>query len=323
MSELRRLPGTDLELTPVGLGCWAIGGRWWGQPVSDEDAIAAIRAAADAGINWADTAPLYGYGRADELLRRALGPKLGGWIVAGKVGVRWDGDGEHARSDLRRQGLQADVDASLQRLGVDCMDLLQVHWPCELGTPLAETIGELVRLQQVGKIRYFGVCNYTAAGLAEAAACGPVASLQTPYSLLRREFEGELRQAAVRLPGRDQPLGVLAYEPLCRGLLTGKFNATAKFSDDDLRARDDRFRGPTFLRALTVASRLQLTAKRWGVPAAALAIAWVARQPGITAAIAGAKTADQARQNAAAMALAGRDELPWAEIDRLAASFRG
>ncbi|MBM4342221.1 MAG: aldo/keto reductase [Deltaproteobacteria bacterium] len=319
----RPLPGTDLALTPVGLGCWALGGLWWGKPVDEATAIDTVCAAIDCGINWVDTAPLYGHGRADELLVRALGRRLRDIVVATKVGVRWDGSGAHARSDLRPAYVVADVEASLRRLNLDRIDLLQVHWPCESGTPIADTVAALVQMQAAGKVRHFGVCNYDAPGLCDVAAAGPVAVLQTPYSLLRREFEGALLASTRALPGRSDPLGVVVYEPLCRGLLTGKFNATARFGDDDLRARDDRFAGPRFLRALTVTSRLQLVARRLGVPVAALAIAWTARRPGITAAIAGAKSRDQVACNAQAMALCDRDDLPWAEIDRIADSYRG
>lgn len=323
MTRLRPLPGTDLRLTPVGLGCWALGGLWWGKPVDDRTAADTLHAALDHGINWVDTAPLYGHGRADELLAQSLGARLREVVVATKVGVRWDGPGAHARSDLTPAYVMADVEASLRRLRLERIDLLQVHWPCESATPIDETVAALIGLQQAGKIRHFGVCNYDAEGLRNVAAAGPLAVLQTPYSLLRREFEGDLLGATRNLPGRTEPLGVVIYEPLCRGLLSGKFTATTRFGDDDLRARDDRFQGTRFLRALTVTSRLGLVAKRLGVPVAALAIAWAARRPGVTAAIAGAKSRDQVACNAMAMALCDRDDLPWAEIDRIADSYRG
>ena len=319
---LRPLPGTDLSLSPVGLGCWALGGLWWGQPVGDAAAIDTICAALDVGINWVDTAPLYGHGRADELLVRALGPRLRQIVVATKVGVHWDGDSAHARSDLRPASIVADIDASLRRLRLDRLDLVQIHWPCELETPIQDSIATLVELQELGKIAHFGACNYDAAGVRQLAAAGPIACLQTPYSLLRREFEGPLRSALVDLPGRQEPLGVVVYEPLCRGLLTGKFSPIARFGDDDLRARDDRFKGPTFLRALTVASRLQLVARRLQVPVSALASAWAARQPGVTVAIAGAKSAQQVVENARAFEILGNQDVPWPEIDRIAGSFR-
>jgi len=312
----RRIPGTDLAITPVGLGAWVLGGLWWGPPVDRDLAVATIRRAIDLGINWIDTAPLYGHGRADELVREAVGARRD-VIIATKVGVRWDGAGAHARSDLNPSHLRDDVDASLRRLGRDALDLVQIHWPCEGGTPIEDSIAALAELRQQGKIRHLGVCNYDPDGLRQVLRAGPVQTLQTPYSMVRREFEGGLREAIAA----ERPIGVLAYEPLCRGLLTGKFQATARFGDDDLRARDDRFRGPAFLRALAMVGRLEWIARRASVPVAALAIAWVARQPGITAAIAGARSPAQVEANVLAHQLLQRDDLPWAEIDRIVAGF--
>lgn len=325
--QKRTLPGTDLDLSVVGFGCWAMGGLWWGDDIRDSDSEAAVQRALDLGINWFDTAPLYGHGHADEVLVRALGARKRDVIIATKVGVRWDGEGTHARSDLTAQHIRSDVDASLARLGVETIDLLQIHWPCQLDTPLEETLGALEQLRAAGKVRYFGLCNYSAEDLKRAAALAHVDSLQTPYSMLRREFEAELQGACAELaaaPGQidTRALGVLAYEPLCRGLLTGKFNATARFPDSDLRGRDDRFQGSRFLKALTIVSRLQLLGKRLGTPVGPLAIAWVLRQTGLTAAIVGAKRPQQVEENVQAAALLDRD-LPWDEIDRIVGSYRG
>lgn len=295
-----------------------MGKTWWGDDVEDSTSIAAVHAALDRGVNWFDTAPLYGHGHADEVLAKALKGHHDRAIIATKVGVRWDGEGQHAESDLSADWLRADVDASLRRLGLERIDLLQVHWPCQHNTPLEETLGTLHALREAGKIRWIGLCNYNAAGLRAAEAIAPVHALQTPYSLLRREFEADLRDVAVSL-GR----GVLAYEPLCRGLLTGKYGPRQRFPDTDLRARDDRFQGNRYLRALTIVSRLSLIARRMGVPVAALAIAWVLRQPAITAAIAGAKRPSQVEENVLAMALAEDDSQPWAEVDRVVSAYRG
>src|SRR5258706_15829436 len=150
--RFRPLPGTDLTLSVVGLGCWAIGKKWWGDDVDDDASIAAVKAALDAGINWVDTAPLYGLGHADEVLVRALGPRLSEVVVATKVGVRTGADG-HAHSDLTAQHVRADAEASLVRLGLPRIDLLQIHWPCELGTPPDETMGALADLVKEGKVR--------------------------------------------------------------------------------------------------------------------------------------------------------------------------
>ena len=294
-----------------------MGGLWWGDDVRDDLTADAVHQALDLGVNWFDTAPLYGHGHADEVLVRALGPRKHDVIIATKVGVRWDGEGMHARSELTRDWITADVDASLQRLGLDRIDLLQVHWPCESDTPLAESMGALADLKRAGKIRHVGLCNYDAAGLAEAAQYVDVVSLQTPFSMLRRELEHETLPYC-----RDHGLGVLAYEPLCRGLLTGKFKANARFPESDLRARDDRFQGARFLKALTIVSRLELLAKRKKVPIAALALGWVLRQPGLTCAIAGAKTPAQVREHAEVLKILDDDAL-WPEVDRIVAAYHG
>ena len=199
------LPGTDLSLSVVGMGCWAIGRTYWGDDGEDEVSRSAIHAALDVGINWFDTAPLYGDGHADVVLRAALrGVEAETWIAT-KVGVMNPGPSGHAQSRLDAAHLRADLEASLRRLERECIDLLQVHWPCELGTPLEETFRTLGQLQSEGKIRYIGVCNYGPEALTELSAHARVVSLQTPYTLLRRELEGPLLDTARRLD-----MGVLA-----------------------------------------------------------------------------------------------------------------
>lgn len=321
--KTRQIPGTDLELSVVGMGCWAIGGKWWGDDVREENSVAAIEQALDCGINWFDTAPLYGYGHADRVLVKALGPRLREVVVATKVGVRWDGKGEHAESDLSPSHLRQDVENSLSRLGVERLDLAQIHWPCEGGTPLEDSLDTLVQLRREGKIRYFGLCNYGAAETASAMEWvgeQGLVSLQTPYSLMRREFEQGL--LGVCAPEGESRLGVLAYEPLARGLLSGKFTSTPRFPDTDLRRRDERFKGLRFGRAAAFVRMLSQVAQRLEVPTSALAIAWVASRPGVHAAIAGAKTAEQIRENAMASRLVDRVEL-WEALEPLVSRYRG
>ena len=323
--QRRTLPGTDLDLSVIGMGCWAMGGLWWGDDVRDETSVAAVERALELGINWFDTAPLYGHGHADEVLVRALGSRRKDVVIATKVGVRWDGEGAHARSDLSAAWIRADVEASLQRLGLEAIDLLQIHWPCELDTPIEESMATLEALRKEGKFRYLGLCNYDAPELIEASGHGHIDSLQTPYSMLRREFEGELQPLVQAFPdtsGAARALGVLCYEPLCRGLLTGKYKIGHKFPESDLRARDERWQGPSYLRALTVVSRLELLARRSGVPVAALALGWVLRQPGMTLAIAGAKNPAQVAEHVQAVALLGDEDL-WTRVDGIVAAFRG
>jgi len=289
------LPGTDLELSVIGMGCWAIGKTYWWDDVEDATSVEAVHAALDAGINWFDTAPLYGEGHADEVLREALSGCSEQPVIATKVGVMFQGASGHAESKLDEAHLRADVEASLTRLKREAIDLLQVHWPCQHGTPLEETFMTLQALKAEGKVRHIGVCNYGPDALDELMSYADVVSLQTPYSLLRRELEQEHLPVIAR-----HGLGVLAYEPLCRGLLTGKFLKEPRFPDSDLRSRDDRFSGRFFTHANRVAHDLGKFARRLEVPTSAVALGWVCAQPHVTAAIAGAKTPEQVRQNAQA-----------------------
>jgi aryl-alcohol dehydrogenase-like predicted oxidoreductase len=314
------VPGTDLALSRVGFGCWTISRLWWGVDHDDARAVRTIHVALDAGINWVDTAPLYGHGHADTLVRQALADRPD-VLVATKVGVRWDGDGHHAQSDLSPAHVRADAEASLARLGRERIDLLQVHWPCERGTPLHDTLDALVRLVEEGKVRAIGLCNYDAPALAEARRHAPIATLQTPLSLLRREYESALSdEVAVERSGRT--CGVLAYETLCRGLLTGRFGAPPQFPESDLRSRDDRFRGARFAHARALVGDLEQVAHRVGVSMPALAVGWALSRPGVTAAIVGARRPEQIAATAAAADLARKTKL-WAVVDKLAALHGG
>ncbi|MEC8423087.1 MAG: aldo/keto reductase [Myxococcota bacterium] len=301
------LPGTDLALSRVGLGCWTIGRLWWGEDHDDGRAVRTVHAALDAGINWVDTAPLYGHGHADRLLRTALQGRSDVY-VATKVGVRWEGD--HAVSDLRPAHVVADAEASLTRLGRERLDLLQVHWPCQTGTPIAATMEALTRLVEAGKVGAIGLCNFDAAALAQARAVAPVTTLQTPLSLLRREYESRLA-AEVQRPVGEPPLPVacLAYETLCRGLLAGRFTARPRFPDTDLRSRDDRFRGHRFDHARALVGDLERAARRVGLPVATLAVGWVLSRPGVACAVVGARRPEQIVETAAAAGLGKQQTL--------------
>lgn len=311
----RTLVGTDLSLSVVGFGSWAIGGEYWGD-VDDRVSIDAVHAAIDAGINWFDTAPIYGGGHSDEVLAQALEGRRADVIIATKCGPRTNPETGHAISDLTPENIVRDCESSLERLQTDFIDLLQVHWPCELGTPIEDSMAALQRLKEQGKIRYFGLCNYPADGLREARVVGEVSSLQTPYSMIRREFERQL------LPEVGTDLGVLVYETLCRGLLTGKYGKTPPhFEDDDLRAHDDRFRQPGYGRIHQLNRVLGVVAQKTGFPQAALPVGWALTRPGITAAIAGAKTRAQIEQTARAAELIGRKQL-WKVVESYASQIR-
>lgn len=306
--KFRTLPGTDLQLSALGFGCWAIGGKWWGEDVEDRRSIAAIHTALDRGINWFDTAPLYGHGHADRILVEALGARRHELVIATKVGVRFRLGEGHAASDLSPDHILADCEASLRRLKLDTLPLLQVHWPCEMGTPLEATLEALMALREGGKIKHFGLCNYGSDELTRALAyCPELACLQTPYSMLRREFEYALREVVA--PEAAPRLGVLVYETLCRGLLTGKFASRPSFPESDLRHNDERFAEPRWSRVQPLIGALRVVASKLNVPPAALAIAWTLRQLGVTVAIVGAKRPEQVIANVQAFELLGREKV--------------
>ena len=304
--KFRRVPGTDLELSAIGMGCWTISGKYWG---TTDDAVSkrTVRAALDAGINWFDTAPLYGDGHADRLLAEALGDDLHRVILATKVGVKTGADG-HAHSLLTPEHIVADCEASLRRLR-EPLDLLQVHWPCESGTPLDDSIAALEGLRERGWIRHWGLCNYDPESVRHAAGAG-MSTLQTPYSMLRREFEGPLAPAAAGV-------AVLAYETLGRGLLSGKFTRLPTFPDTDQRQRDDRFKVGPYRHAAALTRDLGRVAAKLGVTTAAISAGWAASRPGITAAIVGARTPEQITETAQAASLIGQKKL-WRIVEQIA-----
>ena len=303
--EYRTLIGTDLKWSRIGLGCWAMGGKYWGDDVVEADSVAAIHAAVEAGINWVDTAPLYGEGFSDSLVARELKGK--DVSIATKIGVRWDG--EHARSDLHPNHLRNDLEAILKRLKREQIDLLQVHWPCQENTPLEESFGTLGQFVQAGKVRYLGVCNYDAVRLKTIRRITPIVSLQTPYSMLRREFEAQLQPTCSELG-----LSSLAYEPLCRGLLTGKFTHRPTFPDSDLRARDERFSGPGFSHAQRIVADLKRVGQKVNLTPAALALGWALQRCDFV--IAGAKRPEQVLENATGTTALTQKTL-WAVVDKI------
>ncbi|MBL8976044.1 MAG: aldo/keto reductase, partial [Myxococcales bacterium] len=305
--KYRTLPRSELQLSAFGLGMWTLGGEGWGVDPGDAAAADTIAAALELGVNWFDTAPLYADGRADRRLVQALGGRRHDLVIATKVGARKRADG-HPLSDLSPAHLAADVDASLRRLGLDVLPLVQIHWPCELGTPLAASLDALAELRAAGKLRHVGLCNYNPAGLAAALAHDiGLVSLQTPYSMVRREFEHGLRDMVLGTGPEGQPvqrLGVLAYETLCRGLLAGAHTRTPpSFPASDHRARDPRFREPAWARLQRLSQALVTVAARLQRPPAALALAWVLRQPGVSVAVVGARSPAQLRGAAHALEL--------------------
>jgi aryl-alcohol dehydrogenase-like predicted oxidoreductase len=296
----RRLGNTDLNLTVIGFGSWAIGGGDWRFGWGDQDereAIDAIRAAVDLGINWIDTAAVYGGGRSEELVGKALreiGPGQRP-LLATKCG-RVMRDPETIDKVLKRESILAECEASLTRLGVECIDLYQIHWP-EPDEDIEEGWSTLVELKQQGKVREIGVSNHSVSQLERLSAIHPVASLQPPYSLITPAAEQEL------LPycGQHQ-IGVVCYSPMYKGLLTGKFTRqrAATLSEKDHRSRDPRFQPPQLEQNLQLVERLQPIATDSGHTLAELAIAWVLRRPEVTSAIVGGRRPSQVAEIVAA-----------------------
>lgn len=294
----RRLGRTDMHITRVGFGAWAAGGGdWavgWGSQ-DDGESIAAIRHAVDRGINWIDTAAVYGLGHSEDIVRRALSgmPSSQRPYVFTKGGLTWSQD-DDPRAMPRRNGspdsLRREVDASLRRLGVECIDLYQMHWPAGDGTPLSEYWGTLLELKQAGKLRAIGLSNHNLAQLQAAQSLGPVDTLQPPFSAVRREAAADL------LPWcAEHDVGVIVYSPMQSGLLSGKFSEAraAALPKDDWRSRHAEFTAPLLARNLALADALEPIADRHGTTAGAVAIAWTLAWQGVTGAIVGARSAAQ------------------------------
>jgi aryl-alcohol dehydrogenase-like predicted oxidoreductase len=293
----RRLGRTSMHITRVGFGAWAIGGPdWavgWGAQ-DDAQSVAAIRHAVDAGINWIDTAAIYGLGHSEEVVRRALEvipPSRRPYIFT-KCGLVWDDSNRLAppRQVGAPESIRREVDASLRRLGVERIDLYQMHWPAEDGTHLEDYWRTLLDLKQEGKVRAVGLSNHNATQLREAERIGHVDTLQPPFSAINRVA------AQAELPWCDEnDTGVIVYSPMQSGLLTGAFTVARAqgLSGDDWRSRSPDFQGERLSRNLALADALAAIAARHRTSAGAVAVAWTLAWPGVTGAIVGARSAEQ------------------------------
>jgi aryl-alcohol dehydrogenase-like predicted oxidoreductase len=261
--------------------------RSWG-PQDDGEAVAAVLTALDAGINWIDTAPVYGLGHSEELVGQALRQTRHKPLVATKCGLLWNEKREKV-PHLKRESIRRECLASLQRLGVEKIDLYQMHWPDPPGD-IEEAWEEMARLVKEGKVRHLGVCNYNVEQIERVRRIHPVASLQPPYSMLRRDVEKELLGYCAQ-----NGIGVVAYSPMQRGLLTGKFSPErlAALAPDDHRRRMPEFQNPAFSASLELIEALKKIAERHGRTVAQVAISWVLRRPEVTAAIVGARRPSQ------------------------------
>ena len=286
----RKLGYTDLQLTTIGLGTWAIGGgdwQWGWGPQDDQESIAALQRGLDLGINWIDTAAAYGLGHAEEVVGKAIAGRRDEVIIATKCGLVWE-ESPMVKNWLK--SVRQEAEASLRRLNVDVIDLYQIHWPVP-DEDIEEAWQVIADLIKEGKVRYGGVSNFSVAQIKRSQAIHPVASLQPPYNMLERAIEAEL------LPycGANN-IGVIAYSPMQTGLLTGKYTREkiASLPDEDWRKeRNPQFQEPALSANLTLVEKLKPIAARNGKTLAQLALAWVLRRPEITAAIAGARRPSQ------------------------------
>ena len=293
----RSLGKSGMEITTVGFGSWAVGGGGWSfgwGPQDDEDSIAAIRHAVSQGVNWIDTAAIYGLGHSEEVVGRAIRgiPVSSRPLIFTKCGLIADRAKpyEVAQRNLRPESIRRECEDSLRRLGVERIDLYQFHWADETGTPIEDSWGEMSKLVQEGKIGAAGVSNFTVALLERCERIRHVDSLQPPFSLIRRDAGGELIPWCAA-----HGTGVIVYSPMQAGLLTDTFEAgrVAKMASDDWRRRTGEFKEPNLSRNLALRDALRPIAARHGASVSATAVAWTLHWPGVTAAIVGARSAAQ------------------------------
>ncbi|WFF41647.1 aldo/keto reductase [Salinicola endophyticus] len=277
--ETRKLPGTDIEMSRVGLGTWAMGGRMWGG-TDDPNAIRTIHAAIDKGITLIDTAPAYGFGHSEEVVGKAVAEsgQRERLVLATKAGLEWYDDDSLARNATAKR-LEKELDDSLRRLKTDTIDIYQIHWPDPL-VEIAETAEAMARFHQAGKIRAIGVSNFSPEQCETFREFAPLHTLQPPYNLFERDIDDQILPYA-----EDNDLTLLTYGALCRGLLSGKMHSDSTFGGDDLRNKDPKFQSPRFAQYLAAVKDLEALAReRHDKSVLALAVRWILdRSPNIVA----------------------------------------
>jgi aryl-alcohol dehydrogenase-like predicted oxidoreductase len=303
--ETKRLGNSDLSITPIVFGAWAIGGSGWEFGWGEQDdkmSVAAIHRALELGVNWIDTAAVYGMGHSEEVVALALRTWPGSRpYVFTKCGLRWDEQG-YVHHNLKTDSIRRECEDSLRRLNVDVIDLYQIHWPSD---DLEEGWSAIAQLQKEGKVRWIGVSNFNVDQLRRAQTIAPVTSSQPPYSLVRREVEQEILPYC-----RSNHLGVVVYSPMASGLLTGAMTRerAANLPDSDWRSRDVEFKEPRLSRNLALVHRLREVGEHYGRPPGQIAIAWTIQNPAVTGAIVGARNARQVEGNVGAADLQLTDE---------------
>ena len=289
----RKLGNSDLNITAIGFGAWAIGGGdWefsWG-PQEDNASIAAIHRALDLGVNWIDTAPVYGLGHSEDVVGKALKGYSGAKPhVFTKNSMRWDRENRKIYRSLKKDSLREELEASLRRLGIETIDLLQIHWP-DPEPDIEEAWQAMAGFVKEGKVRYLGVSNFNVAQMERIKPIHPITSLQPPYNLINRKVQAEI------LPYCEKNnIGVINYSPMTSGLLTGSMTAEriAKLPDDDWRKRNQNFQSPKLEKNLALVELLRKIGNTHGRSPGEVAIAWTLRNPAVTAAIVGARNPRQ------------------------------
>jgi aryl-alcohol dehydrogenase-like predicted oxidoreductase len=314
----RSLGLSGVPITATGFGAWALGGGGWAYgwgPQDDDESILTIRHALECGVNWIDSAAVYGLGHSEEVVGRLLRglPASDRPMVFTKCGLVWDENNRKAepRRVLKPESIRKECDASLRRLGVERIDLYQFHWPDETGTPVEDSWGEMARLVEQGKIRWAGVSNFDVSLLERCEAIMHVDSLQPPFSLIHRDA------AAREIPWcAEHGTGVICYSPMQSGLLTDSFTAdrVANLAQDDWRRRSPEFQEPNLSRNLALRDSLRPIAQRHNTTVSAVAVAWVNAWPGVTAAIVGARSPRQVDGWIPAASL----ELTAADLEKIA-----
>jgi aryl-alcohol dehydrogenase-like predicted oxidoreductase len=297
--EKKRLGNSDLNITRMGVGAWAMGGGGWAfawGPQDDDESIAAIHTALDRGVNWIDTAAVYGLGHSEEVVARALEGRRERPYVFTKCERIWNEKGEIGPS-LKADSIRRECEASLRRLKVERIDLYQIHWP-QPDEDVEEGWGAMAQLQKEGKVRWIGVSNFNREQLERCRKIAPITSLQPPYSAVSPEVEGDVLPYCL-----EHGLGVIVYSPMKSGLLTGKMTKerVANLPEDDFRKRALAFQEPQLSRNLELAELMKRIGRRHGVAAGVVAIAWTLRHPAVTGAIAGMRSPRQAEEILAAL----------------------
>ncbi len=294
--EYRQLGKSDLNVSAIGYGAWGIGGEPFWSTEGEENSIRSIEKAIDLGINFYDTAPVYGFGYSEELLGKALQAKRKDVIVATKCGLRWEKEEIKSIEKIStKESILEEIDLSLRRLQTDYIDLYQVHWPDE-NTPIEETMATLLDIQKTGKIRYIGVSNYSVDQMKESFKYGQIVSLQPMYSMLERDVEKDSLPFCI-----ENDIGIICYSPLASGVLTGKYDENTRFDDWRGQGIIGNFTGDVFVSHIKKVKQIEKIAQKHGKTLAQLAINWLLHQKGVTTAIVGVKNPDQVEQNIGAV----------------------